>query len=179
MSDIQGRMEYLGGQIRHHRFLYYVLSAPEISDAEFDKIYHELEDLEKQYPDLASPESPTKEVGAPPSTEFKQVRHRIPLLSLSNITSNEELHKWQDRLKRTLDLPEDSSNIPYVCELKIDGLSVALTYEQGALVSGSTRGNGEIGEDITLNLKTISSIPHKLKFKEGSTNRKIPDLLPL
>ncbi len=95
-------MEDLARQIRHHRFLYYVLNAPEISDDKFDKIYRQLEDLEKQYPRFANPDSPTQEVGAAPSTEFKQVRHRVPLLSLSNITSYEELQKWQDRLNKAI-----------------------------------------------------------------------------
>jgi DNA ligase (NAD+) len=183
-ADIQYRMEDLARQIRHHRFLYYVLSAPAISDTEFDKIYRELEDLEKRYPDLTNADSPTHEVGAAPSTEFKQVRHRVPLLSLSNITSYEELQKWQERLNRVIDSNDElvhnelSKELSYVCELKIDGLSVALTYEKGLLVSGATRGNGEVGEDITLNLKTISSVPHQLNWQDGAKKHgKIPNLL--
>jgi len=182
--NIQDRMEDLARQIRHHRFLYYVLSTPTISDNEFDGLYRELEDLEKLYPNLANADSPTREVGAPPNTEFKQVRHRIPLLSLSNITSYEELQKWQDRLNRAINSNEElvgsgvSDELSYVGELKIDGLSVALTYEQGLLVSGATRGNGEIGEDITLNLKTIPTVPHQLNWKDGVREcGKIPDLL--
>ena len=160
---VQIRMEELSGQIRHHRFLYYVLSQPEISDAQFDDIYHELENLETQYPHLANPESPTKEVGAAPSTEFKQVQHRIPMLSLSNAMSDEELVKWQERLEDRVDQDGSAEKLSYVCELKIDGLSVALTYKNGILIQGATRGNGEAGEDITLNLKTLPSVPHKLK----------------
>ena len=187
MTDIQGKMEDLARQIRHHRFLYYVLSTPEISDDEFDKIYRELEDLEKRYPDLTNTDSPTHEVGAAPNTEFKQVRHRVPLLSLSNVTSDEELQKWQDRLVKGVNANEESNDssdnkasfdLSYVCELKIDGLSVALTYEHGILVSGATRGNGEVGEDITLNLKTISTVPHQLKWQgESAKGKKMPDLL--
>lgn len=181
MNDVQDRMEDLARQIRHHRFLYYVLSAPEISDAEFDRLYSELEELEKTHPELTNPDSPTKEVGAPPSTEFKQVRHRIPMLSLSNITSSEDLQRWQDRLIRALDSSEQKEELdksfPYVCELKIDGLSIALTYENGKLVTGATRGNGEVGEDITLNLKTLPTVPHRLSWTGNSNPKKLPELL--
>jgi DNA ligase (NAD+) len=173
-SSIQARMDDLIRQIEHHRFLYYVLSQPEITDADFDRLYRELESLEEKYPELKSVNSPTLKVGAPPSGEFRQVRHRVPLLSLANATSFEDLDKWQDRLIRALlanDLPAD--NLNYVSELKIDGLSLALTYKNGYLVEGATRGNGEVGEDVTLNLKTISSIPYQLKGPKGS----IPDLL--
>ncbi len=181
--QIQEKMEDLSRQIRHHRFLYYVLSQPIISDAEFDKLYRQLEELEKEYPSLVNTDSPTHEVGAAPNTEFKQIRHRVPMLSLSNITSFEELKKWQERLHRGIDGSEDADKfsnkqLSYVSELKIDGLSIALTYERGTLISGATRGNGEVGEDITLNLKTLPTVPHSLSLtnKAGKKN-KIPDLL--
>lgn len=177
-EQIQARMEDLSRQVRHHRFLYYVLSQPQISDAQFDVLYHELEDLEKRYPNLANPDSPTKEVGAAPSTEFKPVRHRSPMLSLSNATNEKELIKWQERLIKSY----PSEKLSYACELKIDGLSVALTYRHGVFVQGATRGNGEVGEDITLNLKTLPSVPHTLQTSKkghGAQMRKIPDLLEI
>src|SRR6516225_4261949 len=128
IAQIQDRINWLTRQIEHHRFRYYVLSQPEITDEEFDRLFHELEDIERRYPQLRNPESPTQKVGAPPSTEFKQVRHRIPLLSLSNAMSLDELDKWEERLVRALKSQElDAGPLKYVCELKIDGLSIALT----------------------------------------------------
>ncbi len=178
-EQIQDRMEDLSRQIRHHRFLYYVLNQPAISDAQFDKLYHELEDLEKRYPHLANPDSPTKEVGAAPSTEFKPVKHGVPMLSLANANSDEELVKWQERLEERIKKLSQTEKFSYVCELKIDGLSIALTYKRGILTQGATRGNGEIGEDITLNLKTLPSVPHQLKSPAKGTTKikKIPELL--
>lgn len=179
------RAEDLARQIEHHRFCYYVLDRPEISDAEFDKLFHELEDLEQKYPDLKSPNSPTQKVGAPPSTEFRQVKHRVPMLSLSNAMSDEELEKWQERIIRALDItPEEAKQkLQYVCELKIDGLSCALTYKHGKLVEGATRGNGEIGEDVTYNLKTIPTIPNELKLDADRLPKgfqhKLPELLEI
>ncbi len=175
LSSASARIDDLTRQIEHHRFCYYILSQPEISDFEFDELLRELESLETRYPELRSPNSPTQKVGAPPSTEFQQVRHRIPLLSLSNAMSEEELEKWHERLQRAMESYElDSSKVKYVCELKIDGLSIALTYKNGLLVQGATRGNGEVGEEVTLNLKTIKAIPFKLFSKSGNA---IPELL--
>lgn len=179
-DQIQVRMEELAAQVRHHRFLYYVLNQPEISDARFDALYHQLEELEKRYPHLANPDSPTKEVGAAPSTEFKPVKHRTPMLSLANATSDEELVKWQERLEDKINKSSLAEKLSYVCELKIDGLSIALTYKHGILTQGATRGNGEVGEDITLNLKTLPSVPHKLKAPPNGSAGKIkktPDIL--
>lgn len=162
VDEARQRMEELARVIEHHRFCYYVLDRPEISDAQFDELFHELERLEREFPELTLPGSPTQKVGAPPSTEFKQVRHRVPLLSLANAMGDGELEKWEERLLRGLDgIP--STAVSYVCELKIDGLSVALTYKNGKLVEGATRGNGEVGEDVTLNLKTINDLPKELK----------------
>jgi DNA ligase (NAD+) len=173
-ATIQERMKELAHQIDHHRFLYYIESLPEISDAEFDHLYRQLEQLEAEYPLLRSPDSPTLKVGFAPSTDFKEVKHRIPLLSLSNATSFDELDKWQERLVRALTAKEMvPENLSFVCELKIDGLSIALTYQKGELVQGSTRGNGEVGEDVTYNLKTIKSIPKKL----SSSSKAIPEHL--
>jgi DNA ligase (NAD+) len=178
IAQIQDRINWLTRQIEHHRFRYYVLSQPEITDEEFDRLFHELEDIERRYPQLRNPESPTQKVGAPPSTEFKQVRHRIPLLSLSNAMSLDELDKWEERLVRALKSQElDAGPLKYVCELKIDGLSIALTYRNGEFEQGATRGNGEIGEDVTLNLKTVSNLPQQLSpLPEISASAK-PELI--
>ncbi|MDZ4834144.1 MAG: NAD-dependent DNA ligase LigA [Candidatus Melainabacteria bacterium] len=157
------RMEELARRVEHHRFQYYVLDAPEISDAAFDDLYRELIALEEKFPDLKSPNSPTMRVGAPPNTEFKQVKHRVPMLSLSNAMSNEDLEKWEERIVKGLDRPVDEAKqLAFACELKIDGLSIALTYKKGEFVEGATRGDGEVGEDVTLNLKTISVMPQAL-----------------
>lgn len=163
LQDAQKRIEHLRKEIEHHRFLYYTLSAPDLSDAEFDALYHELEDLETRYPDLITEDSPTQKVGAVPSTDFKEVRHKIAMLSLSNAMSETDLEHWQDRLVKALDGEIEPTDLKYVVEHKIDGLSIALTYEDGVLVRGATRGNGESGEDVTGNLKTIKGLPIKLK----------------
>lgn len=162
------RVEELRREINHHRFLYYVLGAPTFSDAEFDLLFNELVSLEKANPDFFSAESPTQTVGAPPSTDFRQVQHRVPMLSLANAMGEDDLDRWQERIARTLDLSlEDCAKLEYVCELKIDGLSIGLTYKNGKFIEGATRGNGEVGEDVSLNLKTISLLPQELKTVEG------------
>ncbi|MGE0262777.1 MAG: NAD-dependent DNA ligase LigA [Candidatus Obscuribacterales bacterium] len=162
VDEARARVEELTRLIEHHRFAYYVLDNPEISDSRFDELYRELEALEGAYPDLALPGSPTGRVGAPPSTDFKEVTHRIPLLSLANAMNFEDLEKWQERLLRGLEIEDEKASLDYVCELKIDGLSIALTYRNGEFVEGATRGNGAVGEDVTLNLKTIKSLPTRL-----------------
>ena len=171
------KIEELTKALNHHRFLYYVLDRPEVSDADFDKLFRSLQELESQHPDLVLPNSPTQTVGAAPSTEFKQIRHRIPMLSLANAMGAEDLHRWQERISRILDFDEEQEKkLEFVCELKIDGLSVALKYHKGKLVEAATRGNGDIGEDVTLNIKTIKSIPHTIKAPQGI---KLPDTLEL
>jgi len=160
-EQAQKRVEELIPLIEHYRFCYYVLDNPEIEDFEFDKLFNELNELETKFPELKTPESPTQKVGTAPSTEFKQVHHRHPLLSLANAMGSDDLDKWEERLAKALD-SSDVSKLGFVCELKIDGLSIALTYKDGELVEGATRGNGEVGEDVTLNLKTIKSLPKKL-----------------
>lgn len=158
------RIDDLRRQIEHHRFLYYVLDKPEITDAEFDRLYHDLESLEQRYPNLVTPNSPTQKVGGAPSTEFKQVKHEIPMLSLSNAMSEDDLDRWSERIAKPLALTgEQAEQLQYVCELKIDGLSIALQYRDGHLVRGATRGSGDVGEDVTLNLKTIEALPKQLK----------------
>jgi DNA ligase (NAD+) len=140
-------------------------------------MYRELQALEQQHPDLVTPDSPTQTVGAPPSTDFKQVRHTIPMLSLANAMGAEDLDKWQERLAKVLELtPEQANELLYVCELKIDGLSIALKYKNGKLIEGATRGNGDVGEDVTLNLKTIKHIPHTIKPPVGFV---LPEVLDL
>ena len=169
-DDAATRIDELRRQIEHHRFQYYVLDKPEVTDAEFDRLFKELQDLENRFPDLLIESSPTQKVGAAPSTDFKQVKHEIPMLSLSNAMSDEDLDKWADRIARTLDLsPEQAAQVPFVCELKIDGLSISVKYENGYLVRGATRGSGDVGEDVTPNLKTIAALPAQLNaLKDGS-----------
>lgn len=168
------RIDELVRKVEHHRYMYYVLARPDVSDAEFDKLFNELKELEEKYPELKHSDSPTDKVGSPPSTEFNEVKHRIPLLSLSNAMNDSELDKWEERLGRALkdDTAYDVDKLQYVCELKIDGLSIALSYEKGWFVQGATRGNGTTGEDVTLNLKTIDVLPLQLKplkiDKEGN-----------
>jgi DNA ligase (NAD+) len=149
------RIEFLRKEIRFHDRKYYVENNPEISDYEYDQRLKELEALEKQYPDLVTPDSPTQRVGGEPSQEFATVRHRIAMISLDNTYSQEELIEFDGRIRKLI----PSQDIEYVVELKLDGLGVALLYENGRLVRGATRGDGEMGEDVTANLKTIKSIP--------------------
>ncbi|MEW6614927.1 MAG: NAD-dependent DNA ligase LigA [Thermodesulfobacteriota bacterium] len=169
-SDVQHTIYDLRERINYHNYRYYVLDAPEISDAEFDKLMRHLENLEKESPNLITPDSPTQRVGAPPLDEFKTVRHSLPMLSLANAMDEEEVKGFDQRIKRLMGTTED---IEYIAEPKIDGVAVELVYEQGSLTVGSTRGDGVIGEEVTHNLKTIRSIPLRLIGKE----RKIPELL--
>lgn len=175
VEEARKRIEILTREVEHHRFSYYVLDRPEIADSDFDKLFHELEDLEQKFPDLRLPGSPTQTVGAAPSTEFKSVKHRIPLLSLANAMNYDELDRWQERLVRALDNAKHDLN--FVCELKIDGLSIALTYKDGVLIEGATRGNGEVGEDVTLNLRTIDALPKKLTPLELDGKAYMPALI--
>ncbi|MGJ3509095.1 NAD-dependent DNA ligase LigA [Enemella sp. A6] len=139
-----------------HRWRYYVLDAPTASDAEFDALLAELEALEEAHPGLRTPNSPTQQVGAPVSTTFAPITHREPLMSLDNVFSAEELLRWEERIRGAAPRAE------FVCELKIDGLAVDLVYEHGRLVSGATRGDGRVGEDITANVRTIADVPDRL-----------------
>ncbi|MFC2001764.1 NAD-dependent DNA ligase LigA [Chloroflexota bacterium] len=149
------RIEQLRADINHHNYRYYVLDSPEISDAEYDGLMRELKQLEEQYPRLLTPDSPTQRVGATPVEAFGVVEHLIPLLSLGNAFSNEELLAWYTRISKLA----DESPFDFVVEHKIDGLAVALTYVNGQLTTGATRGDGFRGENITRNLRTIRSIP--------------------
>jgi len=149
------RLEKLRQEIHRHDYLYYVLDKPTISDAEYDKLFRELKNLEEQFPDLITLDSPTQRVGGEPLKSFKTVTHKEPLLSLDNAMSEEELQEFDRRVREGL----AEKKIDYVCELKIDGLAITLTYKKGKFEVGSTRGDGVHGEDITQNLKTIKSIP--------------------
>jgi len=153
--DKQQRAEALRRELNRHLHLYHVLSQPEVSDAEYDAIFRELQALENESPELVTSDSPTQRVGAEPAEGFAQVEHVTPMLSLGNAFDDGELLAWHARATATLELDQ----FDMVCELKFDGLAVALTYENGVLVRGATRGNGSVGEDVTSNLRTIRSIP--------------------
>jgi len=168
LFDIPNKIQDLRDKINYHSYLYYVKDAPEISDAEFDKLFKELQELEKTYPQFASSDSPTQRVGGAVSEGFEEVKHSVRLYSLDNSNSEEELLEWNDRVKKFF---EPDEIIEYVCELKIDGLAMALTYKNGLLEKGATRGDGLKGENITQNLKTVKSIPLKL----FPVNGKIPE----
>lgn len=157
------RIKELSKELHYHSYRYYILDDPVISDAEYDRKFRELQDLEDQFPDLRSPDSPTQRVGAPPLDEFATVEHRIPMLSLENALTVDELRNFDQRVKRGLNA---RNSVDYVCEPKLDGLAVELIYEDGTFVQGSTRGDGFRGEDITRNLKTIPYIPLVLRSEE-------------
>ena len=156
---IRAEVARLRQELRQHNYRYYVLDDPLVSDAEYDKLFRRLVELEKQHPELQDPNSPTQKVGAPALTEFAQVRHSLPMLSLANVLSREEMREFEERIQRVLKSHEP---IEYEAEPKIDGVAVELVYENGSFVLGSTRGNGVTGEDITANLKTVRSIPLQL-----------------
>ncbi len=156
------RIQQLRAEIDRHNYLYYVLDAPEISDAQYDALLRELEELERAHPELITADSPTQRVGAAPATQFGTVAHRVPMLSLANAFGHEEFRDFDRRVKRGLGLSPDAE-VEYVCELKIDGLAMSLTFENGVLITGATRGNGMEGEDITNNIRTIRAIPLRLR----------------
>ena len=155
------RLNELREQIRHHEEQYYIHNEPEISDAEFDRLLHELERLEAEYPDLVTPDSPTQRVAGRPTEGFPTVEHVAPMLSLDNAYNEEELRAFDERVRKGAGVGD--ATIVYVAELKIDGLSIALTYGSGRLVRGATRGDGVRGEDVTPNVRTIRAIPLSLR----------------
>ncbi len=159
--EIANRVEQLRQQLQKASYAYYVLDNPIMEDTVYDRLYRELQELETQYPELISPDSPTQRVGDKPAAKFNSVTHNIPLYSLENAFNLEEFGKWQERAAR---LVTEVKDCEYVCELKIDGSALALTYENGILVRGATRGDGSTGEDITQNVRTIRSIPLKLNL---------------
>lgn len=164
-ADARARHAELAERVNRANELYHVEDAPEISDAEYDQLFRRLVALESAHPDLVTPDSPTQRVGGAPTGTFDEVRHRRPMLSLSNAFSHDELRAFDARVRRGLGLPaapEPATDLRYVAELKIDGLAVTLRYERGRFVQGATRGDGTTGEDVTLNLRTIQAIPHRI-----------------
>jgi DNA ligase (NAD+) len=154
-KNINAKIESLREKIRHHEYRYYVLDDPEINDAEFDRLINELKKLEVAHPELVTPDSPTQRVGGKPREGFVKVAHSTPMLSLDNAYSEEELHNWERRVHEL----SGRNDIEYVCELKLDGMSLALRYEGGKLARGITRGDGSTGEDVTSNVRTVRSVP--------------------
>ncbi|NLZ39264.1 MAG: NAD-dependent DNA ligase LigA [Firmicutes bacterium] len=158
-EEALAKIERLRQEINEHNYRYHVLDDPQISDAAFDKLMQQLVELERQFPDLITPDSPTQRVGGEPLDKFAQVVHRVPMLSLDNAQNLNDLRDFVRRAKNIVPMAE----LEFVIELKVDGLAVSLQYENGVLVRGSTRGNGEVGEDITHNLRTVRSIPLRLR----------------
>src|SRR5919106_5988399 len=163
-KDLERRAAALREQVAHHNYRYHVLDDPEVSDADYDRLFDELKRLEEEHPDLATPDSPTQRVGAAPSDKFRKVDHLSPMGSLEKVTTAEALAKWADDVRKRLDSDEP---VAYVTEPKIDGSAVSLVYENGVLVRGATRGDGERGEDVTVNLKTIKAIPLRMRSPDG------------
>jgi DNA ligase (NAD+) len=159
--DVRDRIESLREQIRYHNRRYHIEDAPEISDAEYDALYAELESMEAEHPELVTPDSPTQRVGGEPLEGFEEVRHTVPMLSLANARKTDDLKEWDARVRRLLG-PDEEERLRYVTELKIDGLAVSLRYENGRFVRGATRGNGLVGEDVTQNMRTVRAIPGRL-----------------
>jgi DNA ligase (NAD+) len=158
------RIAELREELNHHIVLYHEKDDPEISDEEYDTLYAELQTLEGKYPELISGDSPTQRVGSAPSTSFAPVEHRIPMLSLANARTEEELTGWETRVRNHLVRRDvDPGQLTYVTEPKIDGLAISLTYENGKLIQGATRGNGTVGEDVTLNIETIRTLPKEIE----------------
>lgn len=163
------RLDKLKKEINHHRYQYHVLDKLDISDAAFDSLKNELEELELKYPDLVTPDSPTQRVGGEALDKFNKVKHSSPMLSLNDAFGEEEIRAWAERVQKLAPRAE----FDYFCELKLDGLAVSLIYENGVLARGATRGDGQIGEEITQNLKTIEAIPLTLRSPEESELKKI------
>ena len=158
------RAAELRRQLDHHNHRYYVLDDPEIGDDAYDALLDELRALEADHPELRTPDSPTQRVGAPPLERFEQVEHAEPMLSLANARNEEELRAWETRLANHLKrLDITASEFSYTTEPKIDGLAISLTYEDGVLIRGATRGDGRVGEDVTQNLRTIGAIPLRIE----------------
>ena len=158
LAAARARVDELRAQLAHHSYRYYVLDAPEITDGQFDVLLRELADLEQKHPTLLAPDSPTQRVGGAPSALFAPARHSARLLSLDNAFDAEELSAWAERVRKGL-----GREATYVCEPKIDGVSIAVTYERGVLTRGATRGDGDVGEDVTPNVRTIRAVPSRLR----------------
>ncbi len=163
-SESATRAAELQARLAHHNYRYYVLDEPEVSDAEYDRLFDELKRLEEEHPELATPDSPTQRVGAPASERFRKIAHVAPMGSLEKVTSDEAVLKFAEDVRRRLDSDEP---VAFVLEPKIDGSAVSLVYEDGILVRGATRGDGARGEDVTANLRTIEAIPLRLRLPAG------------
>src|SRR6266404_3547263 len=170
LSEAKTRHGQLVQEITRHDHAYYVLAQPSISDQDYDRLYHQLLDLEKQFPELITSESPSQRVGGQPLKAFKPVQHRMPMLSLDNTYSQAELREFVNRVQRLL----PNEKLDWVVEPKVDGLAINLRYENGAFTCGATRGDGTTGDDITTNLRTIRSIPARLRPDKTG---KLPSLL--
>src|ERR1700704_417250 len=168
-KDLEKKIEALRDKIRHHEHLYYVLDQPEISDTDFDALVLQLQRLQGEPPPLITPDSPPQRVGGKPREGFVKTRHSSPMLSLDNTYSEEELRAWERRVHEL----SGRKDVDYVCELKLDGMSLALIYEDGHLVRGVTRGDGTVGEDVTLNVRTVRSVPLSI-LKEKLKKAGIP-----
>jgi DNA ligase (NAD+) len=164
-SEAKERVDQLKELIEQHNYNYYVLNQPVISDFEFDLLMHELDTLEKKYPEYATADSPTRKVGSDITNAFKQYDHRYPMLSLSNTYSEEELRDFDTRVRKGA-----KGEVQYVCELKFDGTSISITYRNGSLLRALTRGDGTRGDDVTINVKTIRSLPLKVKAMDIRKN---------
>ena len=171
-QNIRKRIEELRDRIREHDHKYYVLAEPTISDYEYDKLIKELEKLESDNPGLITPDSPTQRVGKDLTKDFRPVNHQVPMLSLSNTYNEEELFDFDRRVREALPVGE---KVEYVVEMKMDGASVSINYVDGYLKTAATRGDGVVGEEITTNIKTIRSVPLKLK-KPASIPFKLDDI---
>ena len=163
MKRPQARARELHALLHEYSHQYHVLDAPTISDFDYDALFHELVALEEKHPELLTPDSPTLRVGAPPLDGFQQVKHVVPMLSLGNAFSEEELNDFDRRVRDRLDMSDNDESVVYVAEPKLDGLAVSLRYENGIFVQGATRGDGQTGENVTDNLRTIEMIPLKLR----------------
>jgi len=169
-TEAKKRIEKLKREINHHRYLYHVLDTQEISDAALDSLKHELYNLEQQFPDLITADSPTQRVGGQPLDKFAKIKHQQPMLSIEDVFNYDELVKWQERIQKLI----PGSKFEYFAEIKMDGLAVSLIYENGILVKAATRGDGKTGEDVTLNIKTIEAIPLSLSdIKDINIKNKI------
>ena len=173
MTSVEQRVADLRDEINYHAYRYHTLDDPVISDVEYDRLMRDLRALEESHPDLITPDSPTQRVGAPPLDQFEKVIHPVPMTSLGNAFDDDDMHAWLARIGRLL--PDDVAvaDLTFDVEPKFDGLAVALTYENGVLVRGATRGNGVEGENVTANLRTVKNIPCV------SPSRRMGPLLPL
>ncbi len=164
-QEAKNRIQKLREIVNHHRYLYHVLDKQEISDSALDSLKKELFDLEQQFPELITSDSPTQRIGGKPLKEFKKVKHQQRMTSFNDAFSKEDMQDWQERFMKLV-LEEGKNKIDYYCELKIDGLAIELIYKDGFLQTGSTRGDGNVGEDITQNLKTVEAIPLTIDYKK-------------